>query len=232
MTSSAAEFLDVSLCRGDVLALKNVSLTRPLGQSVLGGSGTSTLVQLIIGLLCPDSGTVRTLGARIDYDDPKAASQENRLRDSGCRAFSSSLAAWNGPWLSRTCAATTRIITLREPVSKFKIAAKLSLRDGLQGATSEMSLFHLSGEQRRKPLAMAIPIRYSTVWLMGISEIDFIDSLRGSAGNDSCDEHNRPGCRAGRLRPAGRDPKLFLTTHRIFHRRSLPISAAPADGLR
>jgi osmoprotectant transport system ATP-binding protein len=71
----AAEFLDVSLRRGDVLALEKVSLALPLRQctAILGasGSGKSTLVQLIIGLLRPDMGTVRTLGTTIDYDNPR-----------------------------------------------------------------------------------------------------------------------------------------------------------------
>lgn len=62
------------LRRGDVAALENVSLKLKLGQTtaILGesGSGKSTLVQLIIGLLRPDSGTVKTLGADIDYDNP------------------------------------------------------------------------------------------------------------------------------------------------------------------
>lgn len=74
MNDSATEFHDVSLRRGDVVALENVSLKLKLGQTtaILGesGSGKSTLVQLIIGLLRPDSGTVKTLGADIDYDKP------------------------------------------------------------------------------------------------------------------------------------------------------------------
>ena len=76
MNDSATEFHDVSLRRGDVVALENVSLKLKLGQTtaILGesGSGKSTLVQLIIGLLRPDSGTVKTLGADIDYDKPRA----------------------------------------------------------------------------------------------------------------------------------------------------------------
>ncbi len=75
MNDSATEFHDVSLRRGDVVALENVSLKLKLGQTtaILGesGSGKSTLVQLIIGLLRPDSGTVKTLGADIDYDEPR-----------------------------------------------------------------------------------------------------------------------------------------------------------------
>ena len=75
MNNSATEFHDVSLRRGDVVALENVSLKLKLGQTtaILGesGSGKSTLVQLIIGLLRPDSGTVKTLGADIDYDKPR-----------------------------------------------------------------------------------------------------------------------------------------------------------------
>ena len=75
MTEYAAEFHDVSLRRGDVVALEKVSLALPLGQTtaILGasGSGKSTLVQLIVGLLRPDAGTVKTLGANIDYDNPR-----------------------------------------------------------------------------------------------------------------------------------------------------------------
>jgi osmoprotectant transport system ATP-binding protein len=74
-TTNAAEFRSVSLHRGDVLALDDVTLSLPLGQTtaVLGasGSGKSTLVQLIIGLLRPDSGMVKTLGEPIDFDNPR-----------------------------------------------------------------------------------------------------------------------------------------------------------------
>lgn len=70
---NAVEFRDVSLRRGDVLALDGVSLALPRGQTtaVLGasGSGKSTLIQLIIGLLRPDAGNVHVLGLPIDYDD-------------------------------------------------------------------------------------------------------------------------------------------------------------------
>jgi len=70
--ASAAEFVGVSLKRGNVIALDNLSLALPLRKTtaVLGesGSGKSTLVQLVIGLLRPDAGIVRTLGADIDYE--------------------------------------------------------------------------------------------------------------------------------------------------------------------
>lgn len=70
---NAVEFHAVSLRRGDVLALDDVSLALPRDRTtaVLGasGSGKSTLVQLIIGLLRPDAGSVRVLGAPIDYGD-------------------------------------------------------------------------------------------------------------------------------------------------------------------
>jgi osmoprotectant transport system ATP-binding protein len=73
--ATAAEFSSVSLRRGEVLALDQVSLSLPLGQTtaVLGasGSGKSTLVQLIIGLLRPDRGTVTTLGTPIDFANPR-----------------------------------------------------------------------------------------------------------------------------------------------------------------
>jgi osmoprotectant transport system ATP-binding protein len=72
---AAARFDGVSLRRGSVDALRDVTLTLPRGRitAVLGesGSGKSTLIQLIIGLLRPDSGTVQTLGEPIDYDRPR-----------------------------------------------------------------------------------------------------------------------------------------------------------------
>ena len=75
IVANAAEFSAVSLRRGEVLALDDVSLSLPLGQTtaVLGtsGSGKSTLVQLIIGLLRPDRGTVTTLGKPIDFANPR-----------------------------------------------------------------------------------------------------------------------------------------------------------------
>jgi osmoprotectant transport system ATP-binding protein len=73
MAEFAAELDGVRLRRGDVLALDNVSLALPARQTtaVLGasGSGKSTLVQLIIGLLSPDEGSVSTLGERLAADN-------------------------------------------------------------------------------------------------------------------------------------------------------------------
>lgn len=69
--ASAAEFRNVTLRRGEVLALDDLSLTLPARRitAILGasGSGKSTLIQLIIGLLRPDEGFVGALGRDIDY---------------------------------------------------------------------------------------------------------------------------------------------------------------------
>lgn len=75
-TDSAVEFHDVSLRRGTVLALDQLNLTLPRRQTtaILGasGSGKSSLIQLVIGLLRPDSGQVRSLGKAIDYKNPSS----------------------------------------------------------------------------------------------------------------------------------------------------------------
>jgi osmoprotectant transport system ATP-binding protein len=72
MTENAAVLSNVCLRRGDVIALDRVSLALPAAKTtaVLGasGSGKSTLVQLIIGLLKPDSGTITTLGETLEPD--------------------------------------------------------------------------------------------------------------------------------------------------------------------
>jgi osmoprotectant transport system ATP-binding protein len=69
----AVEFRNVSLRRGDVEALRGISLALPRNRTtaILGtsGSGKSSLVQLIIGLLRPDNGTVITLGQDLAGSD-------------------------------------------------------------------------------------------------------------------------------------------------------------------
>jgi osmoprotectant transport system ATP-binding protein len=73
MPEYAAEFKNVRLRRGEVLALDNVSLAFPsaMTTAVLGasGSGKSTLIHLIIGLLSPNSGSVTTLGEKLRPDN-------------------------------------------------------------------------------------------------------------------------------------------------------------------
>jgi osmoprotectant transport system ATP-binding protein len=73
MAEYAAELSNVSVRRGDVVALDDVSLALPVNctTAVLGGSGSgkSTLIQLIIGLLTPDSGTITTFGETLVPDN-------------------------------------------------------------------------------------------------------------------------------------------------------------------
>jgi osmoprotectant transport system ATP-binding protein len=70
---SAVEFRHVSLRRGDVDALCDVNLLLPRHgtTAILGtsGSGKSSLVQLVIGLLAPDKGEVITLGKDLRGND-------------------------------------------------------------------------------------------------------------------------------------------------------------------
>lgn len=79
MPEYAAELRNVRLQRGDVVALDDVSLAFPSGHTtaVLGssGSGKSTLIQLVIGLLSPDSGSVTTLGESLRPDNLRGLRQ-------------------------------------------------------------------------------------------------------------------------------------------------------------
>src|SRR5689334_10683228 len=72
----AIEFRDVYLAFDDVVVLDNVSLRVRRGETkiVLGGSGTgkSTIINLILGLIKPDGGRVIIDGEDItDYDEPE-----------------------------------------------------------------------------------------------------------------------------------------------------------------
>jgi phospholipid/cholesterol/gamma-HCH transport system ATP-binding protein len=63
-------FEDVSLAFDDVVVLRNISFTLLAGHTkiILGasGSGKSTILKLILGLLTPDSGVIYVNGHRID----------------------------------------------------------------------------------------------------------------------------------------------------------------------
>jgi len=71
----AIEFRDVDLAFDDMIVLDKVSFTVRRGETkiVLGGSGTgkSTIINLVLGLLKPDSGRVIIDGEDItEYDEP------------------------------------------------------------------------------------------------------------------------------------------------------------------
>jgi len=71
----AIEFRDVDLAFDDMIVLDKVSFTVRRGERkiVLGGSGTgkSTIINLVLGLLKPDSGRVIIDGEDItEYDEP------------------------------------------------------------------------------------------------------------------------------------------------------------------
>lgn len=71
---NAIEFQDVSLAFGDRVVLNRVSLQVRYGESkiVMGGSGTgkSTLLRLVLGLLKPDSGRILVDGEDVtDYNE-------------------------------------------------------------------------------------------------------------------------------------------------------------------
>jgi len=72
----AIEFRDVDLAFDDMIVLDKVSFTVRRGETkiVLGGSGTgkSTIINLVLGLLKPDSGRVIIDGEDItEYDEPE-----------------------------------------------------------------------------------------------------------------------------------------------------------------
>ena len=94
--ANAVEFDDVSLAFDDNVVLRNISFYVPVGQLtiVIGASGVgkSVVLKLIMGLLKPDSGTIRVYGERIDTmteaqllrvrDDLGMLFQESALFDS------------------------------------------------------------------------------------------------------------------------------------------------------
>lgn len=75
--SPIVEFCDVSLCYGEVSALRDISFSLFPGEThiILGaaGSGKTTLLKAVIGLVCPDEGTVKL------FDQEITALKENEL---------------------------------------------------------------------------------------------------------------------------------------------------------
>ncbi len=72
-TPPLIEIRDATLARGTVVALKNLSWTMRRGEhwAVLGanGSGKSTIVQMLQGMLWPQEGTLSVLGRAFGEDD-------------------------------------------------------------------------------------------------------------------------------------------------------------------
>jgi len=67
---AAIEFNDVSFAFDDNVVLDQLSFTVPVGGTSLllgaSGSGKSTVLKLVLGLMRPDSGTISVNGARVD----------------------------------------------------------------------------------------------------------------------------------------------------------------------
>ncbi len=75
-TAAAIELVDVTRSLGGRRVLDHVNLTVHKGEtlSVIGGSGAGKSVTLkhIVGLMKPDSGSIRVLGTEVLLSDPKA----------------------------------------------------------------------------------------------------------------------------------------------------------------
>ena len=88
-TPYAIEFRDVSLAFGDRVILDRVSFSVRYGESkiVMGGSGTgkSTLLRLVLGLLKPDSGQIFIDGEEITDHSAEEMMQVRRNRGMVCQ---------------------------------------------------------------------------------------------------------------------------------------------------
>jgi general nucleoside transport system ATP-binding protein len=77
--SPAAEFIDISKRFGQVVACDHVNLTLHRGRihGILGenGAGKSTLMKMLIGLVLPDSGTIKLHGEAARITDPVDAAR-------------------------------------------------------------------------------------------------------------------------------------------------------------
>lgn len=136
---------------GDLVAVSDLSLTVAEGEvfGLLGpnGAGKTTAIQMMVGLLAPDSGQTLIRGRRVAGDDP-----EVRVRVGVCPQ---NIVLWG----NMTCLEQLEFIGEMYGVPRFEArrrAADLLGTLGLAGKSAHLARTLSGGMQRRLNLAMAL----------------------------------------------------------------------------